>query len=162
MAARSNDPIKSGARKAKTRRRVGQGAVCTACGESRAEMLAQRSRPKLCRTCYALKQGKKHTEDHHWAADANSPITVAVPVNDHAMLTDAQHEWPPGMRGNADGSPLVAAAAFLHGTADFIETLIVNGLRCVADFLHRLDSWLREHMDQHWWKGTEFDGWQVA
>lgn len=160
MARRSNDPIKTGARKARTQRRVGQGVQCTACGESRAEALVARSRPKRCMQCYAVKRGKKITETHHFAGKANSRITVEVSANDHRTLSDAQYEWASGVLPNPDQSPLLAASAFLYGAADFIENLIVDGLRCVADFLRRLDAWLRDRAGQFWWKGTEFEGWQ--
>ena len=50
-----------------------------------------------------------------------------------------------GRLGNANGSPLVAAAGFLDGTAEFIEQLVVRGLRYVAEFLCKLDAWLRDH-----------------
>jgi hypothetical protein len=160
MAQRSNDPIGTAVRKSKTRRRVGQGVICSQCGESRAEALVARSRPKLCMQCYAVRRGKKTTETHHFAGKANSKITVEVPANDHRTLSDAQYEWPAGVLSNTGASPLLAAAAFLNGTADFIENLIVNGIRYVADFLRRLDTWLRERAGQFWWRGTEFDGWQ--
>ena len=131
MAGRSNDPIKSGARKAKAQRKVGQGAVCTECGESRAEALVARSRPKRCMQCYAIKRGQKSTETHHVAADANSPITVEVPTNDHRMLNDAQYEWPPNVLQNPNGSPMLKAAGFIAGAADFIELLIIRGMRSI-------------------------------
>ncbi len=158
--ARSTDPIKTGARRAKTQRRVGQGASCTDCG--REEMLVRRSRPKRCLRCYALKNRKKTTETNHVAGEANSPITIEVPITAHRTLSEAQYEWPPGVLSNADGSPLLAAAGFLCGAADCIEHLVVNGLRYVAEFLRKLDAWLREHMNPSWWKGTDFDGWQAA
>ena len=160
MAQRSNDPIRTGARKAKTQRRVGPGAQCTACGESRAEAIVARSRPKLCMQCHAAKRGKKTTETHHLAGKASSRVTVEVPANDHRTLSDAQYEWPPGVLPNSDGSPLLAAAAFLAGAADLIEHLIVDGLRNLAEFLRKLDAWLRERAGQFWWSGTEFEGWQ--
>jgi len=155
---RSNDPIRTGARKAKAQRQVGQGAFCVDCGD--AETLVKRSRPKRCITCYAAHKTKKTTEGHHIAGKANSPIEIEVPTKDHRALTEAQYEWPPGALGNADGSPLIAAAGFLDGTAEFIEQLIVRGLHYIAEFLRKLDAWLRDHCDQLWWKGTEFDGWQ--
>ena len=159
-ARRSNDPIKAGARKAKAQRRVGQGAACTQCGESRPEALVTRTRPKLCQQCYQRQRGKKITETHHVAGKANSPITIEVPANDHrAALSAAQHEWTPGTLGNADGSSLLRLAAALNGTADIIEELIVRLIReCVA-FIEKLDGWLCEKYGL-WWKGSPFDGWQ--
>lgn len=161
MPRRSDDPIKRGARKAKARRQVGLGS-CVDCGESNVDRLVRRSRPRRCLPCYAARKGKKVTETHHIAGKANSPITVEVPIADHRVLSEAQYEWPPGGPSNPDGSPLIAAAGFLDGAADFIEHLIVNGMRYLADFLRKLDAWLRERMSPSWWKNTDFDGWQVA
>lgn len=159
--ARPINPIKTGARRAKTQRRAGQGC-CPDCGEGRAEMLVRGSRPKRCLKCYARHNNKKTTETHHVAGEANSPITMETPIMDHKTLSEGQLEWPPGVLSNADGSPLLAAAGYLCGAADFIEHLVVNGLRYIADFLQRLDTWLREHVNPIWWKSTDFDGWQPA
>ena len=157
-----NDPIKRGVRKAKSQRRAGVGAICAGCGETRPEKLVRRSRPKLCGDCYALKKGKKPTEGHHIAAEANADTTVELSINDHRLLSDAQYEWPPHVFRNPDGSPLLAAAGFLYGVADFIQHLIVNGLRHVAEFLQQLDTWLRESNGTLWWKGGPFEGWKPA
>jgi hypothetical protein len=160
MPRRSSDPIKAGVRKAKAQRRVGQGAACTQCGESRPEALVARSRPKLCVQCYAVRRCKKRTETNHIAGKANSPITVEVPTNDHRMLSDAQYEWPPNVLQNPDGRPVLKAAGFIAGAADFIQDLIVRGMRSVVDFLQKLDAWLCEKVGRFWWKGSDFEGWQ--
>ena len=158
---RRSSPIKSGARRAKSQRRVGQGAVCTHCGESRAELLIARSRPKLCMQCYSVRRGKKRTETQHLAGKANSSLTVEVPTNEHRMLSEAQYEWPPGILENRDGSPVLKAAAVLAGAADFIEDPIVRCIRNVVEFLHTLDVWLREKHGGPWWDGGPFDRWQL-
>lgn len=51
---------------------------------------------------------------------------------------------------------------FFDAAYSIADSLIVNGMRYVADFLRRLDAWLRDHAGKQWWKGTEFDGWQPA
>jgi hypothetical protein len=159
---RSSDPIKATARRAKAQRRNGVDAVCTQCGETGANMLVRNSRPKLCEACYAVKRGEKRTQGHHLAGKANSPIVMEVPIKMHRTFSEAQYEWPPGVLDNPDGSPLIAAAGFLLGAADFIQDCIVNGIRTIAEFLQKLDAWLREHMRPDWWKGSDFDGWQVT
>jgi hypothetical protein len=161
MPRQSNDPIKTGTRKAKARRRNGVGAACTNCGESRPQALVTRSRPKLCYQCYEQIRGRKPTEPHHWAGHANSTVTVRVPSNDHrAMLSEAQREWPPTTLRNVDGSPLLALAAWLRGAADFIEDLIVRSFRRCADFVEEVEAWLREKHGDQWWIGSPFEGWQ--
>jgi|HubBroStandDraft_4_1064222.scaffolds.fasta_scaffold00010_76 hypothetical protein len=159
MARRSNDPIKSGARKAKTRRRVGVNATCTQCAEKRAEQLVRRSRPKLCLRCYARKHGTKETEGHHLGAEANSPVIVEVPITDHRTLTEAQYEWPPKTWRNPDGSPLLAIAGTLRGIADFISDLIVAFINHLAEAAEDIDAWLRDKYGL-WWKDGPYDGWQ--
>ena len=160
MPRRSNDPIKAGVRKAKAQRRVGQGAACTQCGESRPEALVARSRPKLCQQCYQLNRGMKKTHGHHVGGKANSPVTLEVPANDHrATLSEAQREWPPKTLQNPDGSPLIALAATLRGVADFVGELVVQFMRSLADAAEQIDTWLRERYGL-WWKDGPFDGWQ--
>lgn len=159
MPRRSNDPIKAGARNAKTQRRVGLNIKCSQCGDARPNMLVRNSRPKLCRKCYALKSGKKATETNHIAGKANSPITVEVPICDHRILSEAQYEWPPKTLQNPDGSPLLSIAGSMRGAADFIGELVVAFIYHLAEFVEEIDAWLCE---QHglWWKGGPFDGWQ--
>lgn len=160
MARRSNDPIKTDARRAKAQRRVGHGAACVRCGESDPLALVAGTNPKLCQECYNTMLGKKRTESHHIAGKPNSRVTVELPANDHrAKLSEAQYEWPPQTLRNADGSPLLAAAAALRGIADFIEELIVAFIRQCAELAEKADAWLRE---QHglWWKNGPLDGWQ--
>ena len=68
------------------------------------------------------------------AGKANSRVVVEVPIKTHRTFSEAQYEWPPGVLENPDGSPLLAAAAFIAGAADFIEEVIVNGMRQVVEF----------------------------
>jgi hypothetical protein len=159
MPRKSNDPIKSGARKAKASRQVGQGAFCIDCGEQRSNMLVRRSRPRRCLRCYAIKHGRKPTEGHHLGAEANSPLIVELPVKDHRTVTEAQHEWPPQTLQNPDGSPLLALAGSLRGVADFIGELITAFINRLAEAAEDIDAWLREKYGL-WWKDGPFDGWQ--
>ncbi len=159
MPRRSNDPIKASVREAKRQRRVGEGAACADCGEKRAKMLLRSSRPKRCLPCYAVKKGRKPTESHHIAAEANSPITVEIPITDHRTLSDAQYEWPPKTLQNPDGSPLLALAAGLRGVADFICDLITEFITHLAEAAEKIDAWLCERHGL-WWKDGPLDGWQ--
>ena len=158
-ARRSTDPIKAAARRSRSQRRVGQGAACTQCGESRPEALVSRSRPRLCQECYQRKQGMKTTHRHHPAGRANSPLTVEVPANKHRVLSEAQYEWPPRTLQNPDGAPLLTIAAALRGAADLIEELVVRWIRSCAEMLEKLDAWLRERHGK-WWEGSPFEAWQ--
>jgi hypothetical protein len=159
MTRRSNDPIKAGVRQAKRDRNVGAGAACVDCCDDRAEMLVRRSRPKRCLKCYAVKKGKKPTESHHIAGEANSPIQVEIPITDHRKLSDAQYEWPPKTAQNPDGSPLLALSASLRGVADFIGELVTALIVYLAETAEKIDAWLCEKHGL-WWKDGPFDGWQ--
>ncbi len=158
---KTNDPIKAGARKAKAQRRVGAAASCTACGESRPEALVTRSRPRLCEECYRKKRGMKTTDAHHIAGKKNSPITIKVPANDHrASLSTAQYDWPPKTLENVDGSPILRASAALRGGCDIVVELFARLVLACAEFLERVDVFLREKLGETWWAGSEFADWQ--
>ena len=98
----------------------------------------------MCLRCYALKRGTKETEAHHLGAEANSPVTVEMPITDHRTLSEAQHEWPPKTMQNLDGSPLLAIAGTLRGIADFISDLIVAFINRLAETAEDIDAWLRD------------------
>jgi len=156
---RSNDPIAAGARHAKAQRRVGQDARC-ACGENRSQALIAGRERSICYECDSRRLGKTTMETHHIAGEANSPITVEVPANDHrAVLSEAQYEWPPSTLRNVDGSPLLRAAAALRSTVNFLE-LFTRWLTSITELLERLDSWLRKD-GSVWWIDSPFEDWRL-
>ena len=88
------DPEAAHAREVTAARRVGPNAKC-ACGETRPEALIAGSKPIICAECQRKKEGKTTKDDHHVAGEANSPVTIPMPVNDHrAELNVAQYDWP--------------------------------------------------------------------
>ena len=100
----------------------------------------------------------KTEDDHHFAGQANSPITVSFPANDHvAELTPAQRDWPRKTLENPDGSPLLAAAASLRGFIDTVLHLMEKGLRWIADLLEKADAFLTQKFGENWWVGTELE-----
>jgi hypothetical protein len=161
MAAhRSNDPIKTGTRRAKTQRRVGVGAACADCGKSAPEVpLVARSRPKRCYACYQIARGKKPTEGHDIAGKSNSPIKIEVPANVHRSLSEAQYEWPRKTLQNPDGSPALRATAALRGARDLIVELLTTLFDSCIVLIEMIDAWLCEKHGK-WWIGTPFEGWQ--
>src|SRR5579864_2307082 len=97
-----NDPIAAHQRKVSAQRSVGEGARC-ACGETRPEALIRNSDPIICAACKRESRGAKTMDNHHFAGEANNPLTVPVPVNDHrAELSVAQYDWPLKTRENPD------------------------------------------------------------
>src|SRR5579872_578251 len=97
------DPIKARQRKAVAARRVGENATCS-CGEERPEALILGSDPIICAACERKTSGKKIMDNHHFAGEANNPLTVPVPVNDHrATLSVDQYDWPAKTLENPEG-----------------------------------------------------------
>lgn len=159
MRVPQNDPIGAYARKQKAARRVGHGRRC-ACGESRPEALIPRSKPTECAACQRKRRGRMPKDDHHPAAEANSPVTIPIPVNDHrADLNDAQHDWPKKTVENSDGSPLIAAAGCVRGFIDTVLYLAENLLLWVAEMLETADAFLVEKLGPKWWISTPIAQW---
>lgn len=151
------DPSGAYKRKATAARRVGQGSQC-ACGEARPEALIAGSNPITCAACQRKKKGQATKDDHHFAARANNPTTIPVPVNDHrAELNVAQYDWPKETRENPDGSPLLAGAACVRGFVDTVLYLIEKGLLWVADMLEKLNEVLVKQLGPRWWANTEIE-----
>jgi hypothetical protein len=128
------------------------------CGESRPEALIHKNGETICAECKRRKDGKSTTDNHHFAGQANSPITIPVPVNDHrAELSTAQADWPEETLRNPNGSPLRAAAACIRGFFDTVVHLIERGLIWVAEALEWLDEYLVARLGPNWWAGTPLE-----
>jgi hypothetical protein len=79
-------------------------------------------------------------------------------VNDHrAHLSVAQADWPKATLINAQGSPLLAAAASVRGFVDSIFYLIERGLLWIADMLEKLDEFLLKELGPRWWHETDIE-----
>lgn len=149
------DPEAAYARKQIATRRVGPNAKC-ACGETRA--LIPGSKPRICAKCQRKKRGMTTTDDHHFAAEANSAVTIPIPVNDHrAELNVAQHDWPKETRENPDGSPVLAGAGCVRGFVDTVLYLIKKGVLWVAELLEKLDAFLVDKFGPKWWVGSPLE-----
>ena len=136
-------------------RRIGQGNKC-ACGEDRPEALIRGSNPRVCAKCDRRKMGRRKTDDHHIAGQANDPVTISVPVNDHrAELSVAQQDWPPKTLQNPDGSPLLAAAARIRGFVDTSNYLMQHFLLQGAAVLELLDTNNKQESGQKRRKNTK-------
>ena len=151
------DPSAAYVREANATRKKGVGSRC-ACGEARPRALIREKNRVICHECKRKEKGMKTTDNHHFAGDANSPITVEVPVNDHlAELTPAQQDWPPATLRNPNGSPLLAAAGSIRGFIDTVLYLIQKGLHWIADMLEKADEFLTQKFGEKWWIGTEIE-----
>lgn len=152
------------AREDKKRARLGQYAECADCGETEIRLL-QRTRMGavngtdiLCARCRLIRQGQHPKEAHHLAGRHNDPTTAKIDANDHAVLTDAQQDWPEATLRNPDGSPLLAAAAALRGWIDVLQLMIDRTVGWIPELLEFLDRALRNVWGTNWWEAPEMEG----
>jgi hypothetical protein len=133
------DPIRAFQRKAIAARRVGENAQC-ACGEARAVALISGTNPIICAQCQRRSKGQNTLDKHHVAGRANSPVTIAVPVNDHRaeLSTDQQDNWPPATLRNPDGLQTIKAAACIRGFLKMCDFLMDEFLRPLPELLEGL------------------------
>lgn len=151
------DPIRAYQRDVVAGRRVPENARC-ACGESRSRALIRGSDPVICARCDRQAKGRATLDVHHVAGEANSPVTIPIPVNDHrARLSVDQYEWPKETLENPNRSPLRAAAARVRGFDDVLYYLIEKLLLETPEMLEELDSFLVEKLGPEWWKGTPLE-----
>src|SRR4051794_5846459 len=87
-------PLVAGGTPPRRPRRFAPDAACTQCGEHDARALVAGATPMLCRECRAARAGRSPIEWHHPAGQHNSEMTIAMPANDHRILSDYQHDWP--------------------------------------------------------------------
>jgi hypothetical protein len=105
----------------------------------------------VCREHAANAQGRAWTEAHHPAGRTNSPVTVDVSANDHAVLSAVQSVWPREVLRNPDGSPLLMAAAALRGWLDVLRLIIERTVGWIPVALELLDALLIEFIGPGWW-----------
>ena len=159
---RTRDPIAVYRRKTVAARRIGLDVACS-CGESRPEALVAGSQPIICAGCLRSANGRSTLDMHHPFGRANSPVTISVPVNDHrARLSVDQADWPKSTLMNAEGSPLLAAAAGIRGFMDTVLYLIEHGLLWIADMLEWLHDFLVKKLGPKYWFHTGFEQYAPA
>ncbi|MGH7239427.1 MAG: hypothetical protein ACREHG_05085 [Candidatus Saccharimonadales bacterium] len=127
-----------------------EGARC-ACGETDRRALMIESEPLTCYQCAAKRDGKSGVERHHVAGRHNSPVTIAIPANDHRILSDLQQDWSRRTLQNPEGSPLLAMAAMLRGWLDIIALLIERSLGRIPAALETLDASLVQLHGTDWY-----------
>lgn len=136
-------------------RRAGIDASCS-CGENRPEALIPGTKPPMCAACQRAKTGRTSSDDHHPFGQANSSVTISVPVNDHrARLSVDQMDWPKSTLRNRQDSPLLSGAAGIRGFVDVVLYLIEEGLLWIADMLEMLDEFQVRKLGPKWWVNTE-------
>ena len=152
------DPFSMHQRKVTAERRVGVGAKCVWCGETRPEVLDRDSNPISCFSCQREQRGRTIFDLHHPAGEANSPVRVPIWVNDHVAECSAlQHDWPKETLQNPDRSPLLAAAGRTRGYVETNAYLADKLLRQNAELLEALDEYLVKKLGPQWWIGTPLE-----
>jgi hypothetical protein len=112
----------------------------------------------LCYEHAAQQAGRSPIEQHHPAGRHNDPTTVALPGNDHRIVSGKMRDWPIETLRNPDGSPLLKAAAEVRSFLDYLVVLIERVLVWIPPFLEQLDCYLREEIGARWWEGFDWDG----
>jgi hypothetical protein len=149
------DPRAAHRREVIAARRIGEGKRCK-CGETRTRALIPSSDPIICAACDRKAHGRSEVDNHHIAGRANSPITIAVPVNDHrAVLSTAQQSWPSRTLQNPDCSPFLRGAACIRGFADIMVYVVESFLLWIAQMLELLDTYLEQKLGHKWWTHTK-------
>lgn len=153
------DDLKREMRKEAAYERLGtRQPRCSGCGELDPVAL-QGAHPDItCYECAARRLGRSGSEQHHVAGHNNSPTTVAIPGNDHRVLSGMQRDWPEGTLRNPDGSPLLAAAAAIRGWLDMLLLIVQRTVGPVPVFLEALDGALRKKLGDRWWENLELEG----
>ncbi len=132
---------------------------CQRCGNERHPAALTGTAPDIvCYECLLKESGRSWTEDHHPAGRRNNPTTIAMPGNDHRVLSDMQRDWPERTLRNPDGSPLLAAAAAVRCWLNVMLLLIERTVGHVPVFLEALDEKLREEWGDRWWERLGLEG----
>lgn len=155
-----SDDISRVARHARRAAHFPDDTACSLCGEINQCALVEKTRPILCYACQqkTTQNGKSPVENHHIAGQNNSDSTVTLPANDHRLLSDMQQDWPASTLRNADGSPLLQAAAAVRGWLDILSLIIDRVIGWIPVFLESLDTALCGSFSPTWWQSPTFGG----
>lgn len=151
----ADNPIAHARRRSIASRRIGIGRACK-CGVAKPFALIAAPKAVTCIECYRRERGYSMYDKHHPAGRANHRLTIPIPANDHADLSEAQRSWPKTTLENSDRSPLLAAAACIRGLVDIVRYLMDQLLLWIAQFLEMLDAFLRSQFGPKWWTKKEF------
>lgn len=154
-----NDELKREMRKEAAYERLGtRRPRCEHCGEADPIALHGVHPDVTCYECSARREGKSGSERHHISGRHNNPATVAIPGNDHRVLSNAQRAWPDRTLRNPDGSPLLAAAAAIRGWLDVLWIIVQRTVGHVPALLELLDEQLRAEHGDRWWEDLRLEG----
>ena len=104
----------------------------------------------LCREHFSMLRGISPVENHHPEGQANSPETVTIPANVHAILTALQNQGPETLL-HPSNDPVLQIARRLKVLQDFIR-YFAKAIQHDADFLVALALGQQEINGLEWWK----------
>lgn len=111
--------LKSAIRHERKRKRLGS-EQCAMCGIDDIRML-QSTQVVLCAECRKKLQGQSVYEDHHLAGQQNSPLTIPLPANEHAILSDMYASF--GVTDDAGVSLLHWMEVFLSRMLEIVQDI---------------------------------------
>ena len=127
------------------------------CGEAAPAALQRRGSEIVCFACTAEESGRALVERHHYAAKANDPFRVPLPINPHRVVSDEQLTWDVQTLRNPAGSGLRAAAAALRGKAAVDRQMSERIDSWVPSYLEQLDEALTAMHGERWWEALGLD-----
>lgn len=123
---------------------------CMFCREGNYRSLVSVS---LCRNHLNMIRGISPFENHHPEGRVNSPETVSIPADVHAVLTAKQLDWADPLKAHND-DPLIQIARRIRVTMDYLEYLL-NTCQRDSNFLLGLSLTQQELNGPDWWKRGE-------
>jgi hypothetical protein len=128
--------------------RLGADAVCATCGETD-PLTLQGTAPVRCAECRLAQAGKATTERHHPAGRHNDGFAAPFPANPHAVLSDAQIDWPKETLCNPEHDFLRSLAAWLRFFADVFRYLSTQAV-IWATTLETYSTYLTRTLGPQW------------
>lgn len=132
---------------------------CRSCPESDPLALTGVAPDIVCYECRSLEHGRDWVEGHHVSGQSNDPADiVALPGNDHRVVSVAQARWDHATLRNPEGSPLLRAAAAVRSWLDLLAAILDRSVGWVPASLERLDAALRLEIGPTWWTDLGWEG----
>jgi hypothetical protein len=144
-----SSPLAKSLRQRKKQLTFGPDAACELCGETELRVLQQTISIR-CAECRLAAAGKPTTERHHPAGRHNDDFAALLPANPHAVLSDAQYDWPRETLRNPDRDPLRTLAAWLRFFADTFRYLSEVAHTWATD-LETYAIYLSKTAGPQWW-----------
>jgi hypothetical protein len=138
-------------RHTKKANRIGHDPKCEGCGEEDIRALHLVHGCIQCTECDLEVVGRSPYERHHPAGRRNDRFSISIPANDHAVLSDAQNDWPKEVLMKDTKDILKGLAAWLLGLENIFDH-ISNKSKPWSKMLLDLRSYLEIKLGENWWE----------